>query len=68
MGVELLADIPSVVFGLFAVTSLGPLLKIIFNMPSAYNLISTSFMLAFLMMPIIVSLIILISVNILLYH
>lgn len=56
MGVELLADIPSVVFGLFAVTSLGPLLKIIFNMPSAYNLISTAFMLAFLMMPTVVSL------------
>ena len=56
MGVELLADIPSVVFGLFAVTSLGPVLKVIFNMPSAYNLISTAFMLAFLMMPTVVSL------------
>ncbi|MCQ2747888.1 MAG: hypothetical protein MJ223_01230 [Mycoplasmoidaceae bacterium] len=56
MGVEFLADISSVVFGLFAVTFLGPLLKIIFNMPSAFNLISTSFMLAFLMMPTVVSL------------
>lgn len=56
MGVELLADIPTVVFGLFAVTALGPLLKIIFNMPSAYNLITTAFMLAFLMMPTVVSL------------
>ena len=56
MGVELLADIPSVIFGLFAVTALGPLLKIIFNMPSAYNLITTAFMLAFLMMPTVVSL------------
>lgn len=56
MGVELLADIPSVVFGLFAVTALGPILQIIFNMPSAHNLITTSFMLAFLMMPTVVSL------------
>ncbi len=56
MGVELLADIPSVVFGLFAVTALGPLLKVIFNMPSAFNLVTTAFMLAFLMMPTVVSL------------
>ncbi|XQP56011.1 MAG: ABC transporter permease subunit [Mycoplasmoidaceae bacterium] len=56
MGVELLADIPSVVFGLFAVTFLGPVLKVIFQMPSAYNLITTAFMLAFLMMPTVVSL------------
>lgn len=56
MGVELLGDIPSVIFGLFAVTALGPLLKIIFNMPSAHNLITTAFMLAFLMMPTVVSL------------
>ncbi|MBQ0045639.1 MAG: ABC transporter permease subunit [Mycoplasma sp.] len=56
MGVELLADIPTVVFGLFAITALGPVLKVIFNMPSAYNLITTAFMLAFLMMPTVVSL------------
>ena len=56
MGVELLGDIPSVIFGLFAVTALGPVLKVIFNMPSAHNLISTGFMLAFLMMPTVVAL------------
>ncbi|MCQ2956727.1 MAG: ABC transporter permease subunit [Mycoplasmoidaceae bacterium] len=56
MGVELLADIPTVVFGLFALTALGPLLQVIFRMPSAYNLITTGFMLAFLMMPTVVSL------------
>lgn len=56
MGVELLADIPTVVYGLFAVTALGPVLQVIFHMPSAYNLVTTAFMLAFLMMPTVVSL------------
>ncbi len=56
MVVELLADIPSVVFGLFTITILGPAIQFIFHMPTKYNLVSTGFMLAFMIMPTVVSL------------
>lgn len=56
MIVELLADIPSVVFGLFTITILGPVIQVIFHMPTKYNLVSAGFMLGFMIMPTVVSL------------
>jgi phosphate transport system permease protein len=56
IAVELLADIPSVIFGLFACEMLGMVLKYIFHMPTSYNLITTGFMLTFMILPTIVSL------------
>jgi phosphate transport system permease protein len=56
IAIELLADIPSVIFGLFACEMLGTILKYIFHMPTSYNLITTGFMLTFMILPTIVSL------------
>jgi phosphate transport system permease protein len=56
IAIELLADIPSVIFGLFACEMLGTVLKFIFQMPTSYNLITTGFMLTFMVLPTIVSL------------
>lgn len=56
MVVELLSNIPSVVFGLFTITILGPVIQFIFQTPTKYNLVSTGFMLAFMIMPTVVSL------------
>ena len=56
VAVELLADIPSVIFGLFASESLGILIKKIFNLDSSYNLLTAGFMLVFMILPTVVSL------------
>jgi phosphate transport system permease protein len=56
VSVESLASIPSVIFGLFATQSLGIILKTIFHIDSAYNLITAGTMLTFMVLPTIVSL------------
>jgi phosphate transport system permease protein len=56
IAIELLADIPSVIFGLFASEMLGVVLKYVFHMSTSYNLITTGFMLTFMVLPTIVSL------------
>lgn len=54
--VELLADIPSVIFGLFAAQSLGSFIKGVFNIDTAYSLLTASSMLIFMILPTIISL------------
>jgi phosphate transport system permease protein len=54
--VEVLAAIPSVIFGLFATQSLGVLINTLFHIGSSYNLVTAGFMLAFMVLPTIVSL------------
>jgi phosphate transport system permease protein len=55
IAIELLADIPSVIFGLFACDILGVVLKYIFQMSTSYNLVTAGFMLVFMVLPTIVS-------------
>ena len=54
--IRLLAGIPSVVFGLFALSILGAFFQKNFNAPTRYNLIITSITLAFMGGPIMMSL------------
>ncbi|WP_051675901.1 phosphate ABC transporter permease [Ureaplasma canigenitalium] len=52
-----LSGIPSVIFGLFTLRSLGPSLNIVFHLGSGTNLVSSIFMLAFIILPTIIALV-----------
>ncbi|MGM0470864.1 MAG: phosphate ABC transporter permease subunit PstC [Bacillota bacterium] len=54
--IELLAGIPSVIYGLFGMKILGPFLKNIFGLPTGLNGLTASIMLGIMALPIIVSL------------
>lgn len=54
--VQTLSGIPSVVFGLFALTSLGNVTRVIFGLSSAYTIINAIIMLSFMILPTIISL------------
>lgn len=54
--VETSAAIPSVIFGLFASQSLGVVLKKIFGLNTSYTVLTAIFMLAFMLVPTIISL------------
>ncbi|WP_038102632.1 ABC transporter permease subunit, partial [Ureaplasma diversum] len=51
-----LSGIPSVIFGLFALQSLGPALSLILGVHSAQNIITSFVMLGFIILPTIISL------------
>ena len=53
--VEILADIPSVLFGLFATNALGMLIGAIFGKSASYSVITTAIMQTFMILPSIVS-------------
>ncbi|WP_381415313.1 phosphate ABC transporter permease PstA [Spiroplasma endosymbiont of Anurida maritima] len=53
--INILAGIPSVVFGLFALTTIGPIFKLM-GAPSSANLITAAVTLAFMGLPIMISL------------
>lgn len=56
VAIELLADIPSVIFGLFASEALGNIVGAIFGAEASYSIITASLMLTFMILPTIVSL------------
>ncbi|RJS90923.1 ABC transporter permease subunit, partial [Ureaplasma urealyticum] len=51
-----LAGIPSVIFGLFAIQSLGPAISFVFHIDTVQNITTSMFMLAFIIIPTIISL------------
>lgn len=53
--VELLAGVPSVIYGLFGMTFLGPILSKIFNIPIGLNAFTASILLGIMVVPIISS-------------
>ena len=55
VGVEILADIPSVLFGLFATNALGWLIGLIFGTSASYSVITTAIMQTFMILPSVVS-------------
>lgn len=54
-GVELLAAIPSVVYGLFGMAVLAPFIRELFDLSTGLNLLSTSIVLGLMVVPIIAS-------------
>lgn len=56
VAIELLADIPSVIFGLFASQILSMMVGGVFGKQASYSIITASFMLTFMILPTIVSL------------
>ncbi len=54
-GIELLAAIPSVVIGFIGMVTLGPVIKLIFGLPTGLTALTGSITLAFMAMPTIVS-------------
>lgn len=53
--IELLAAIPSVVYGLFGMAVLAPFVRTLFNVSTGLNLLSTSIILGLMVVPIIAS-------------
>lgn len=53
--IELLAAIPSVVYGLFGMAFLAPLIRTTFNLPTGLNLFTSSIVLGLMVVPIIAS-------------
>jgi len=53
---ELLASIPSVIFGLFGMQILAPVLRDLFNLPSGFNALNAMIMLGIMALPTIISL------------
>lgn len=53
---EVLAGIPSVVYGVIAVTSVSPVVRSIFQSDSIFNALSASIVVAFMILPTIISL------------
>ncbi|MBQ2349312.1 MAG: phosphate ABC transporter, permease protein PstA, partial [Mycoplasma sp.] len=50
IAIELLADIPSVIFGLFAIQALGNITNAIFHTGSNFSILTASFMLSFMIL------------------
>ncbi len=55
--VQSLSGIPSVIFGLFAINSLGPIVTKIFNVELIYSIINAIIMLTFMILPTIVAMV-----------
>ncbi|EFF41763.1 phosphate ABC transporter permease [Mycoplasmopsis alligatoris] len=53
--IDLLAGFPSVIFGIFALEALGPVLSYVLNLKTTLNIINGSIMLSFMILPTIVS-------------
>ncbi len=53
---EVLAGIPSVVFGVIAVTTVSPYIRYLFNSESIFNALSASIVVGFMILPMIISL------------
>ncbi|ADE19615.1 phosphate ABC transporter permease [Mycoplasma crocodyli] len=53
--IDLLAGFPSVIFGIFALESLGPVLSYVLNLKTTLNILNGSIMLSFMILPTIVS-------------
>lgn len=56
IAIELLADIPSVIFGLFAIQAIGKITIAIFGTGTNFSILTASFMLSFMILPTVVSL------------
>jgi phosphate transport system permease protein len=54
--IEILAGIPSIIFGFFAMTVLGPFLQNLFDLPSGFCILNASIMLGIMSIPIVTSL------------
>ncbi len=54
--IEILAAIPSVIYGLWGATFLAPFVAKIFNLPFGFNVLTTSIVLAIMIIPIMTSL------------